>query len=429
LGLTESNQLDHLRRISEVVLTDRLTLVNAVIGRLIPKTELQQREIAWLLSYLKLRLPRLEIEEHDFLRCYPLSPPTLELAGQLWRHLPQFSLSSFLLDCVRMVYRRPAISIFALDDLFSLIEARLRRVPQWRSLFAAYDQVMRRAVQRLNPEWRLWGRMLARALALHTVAEAPATSRQLAEGCLIYDPEARADSYELIAMLLDQMQRLAPEHIQSDGRAEPRYHLAPPSFQSLSERLLAESRAMSDASPQLFNLLCRCGQTFFLDWPLAPAAGVAPDSPAMLERNWRAEQAPGLLRLFSDGRRGEPLRVVILCWTLSGKLAQVRPTDLVWRIAAPTPAELQALKSLAVLLEWQQTKHPDSYSPQFAELLADMRARANQAFMRLFMLDGHLSQNARPVLIDCEPPLSLLSLLQRQLASPDAEAPRDLWRA
>jgi hypothetical protein len=81
---------------------------------------------------------------------------------------------------------------------------------------------------------------------------------------------------------------------------------------------------------------------------------------------------------------------------------------------------LRALKSLAVLTEWERLRHANVESPQFGRLMADARAQAEQLFARLMLLDGHLSRNARQVLMDCEPPLSLLALLRRQNESLNA---------
>lgn len=430
-----------LLRISELVITDRASLLNLALERLCSKSTRQQREIAWVLRALKQRLPLLECSEPEFVRSYPLHPPALHLAQALWRALPEFNLSQFLLDSVRAVYERPAISLFAVDDLFDRLEPTLRHAPQWQSLFEAHDQVMRRAVQRFNPEWRLWGRMLTRALLLYTAAEIPVTSRELAESCLIYDVTAdgkvenghgeaelddaaspssdldppssnsQAEGYHWLALLLDQMQRLASEYIQNDGAPEPRYTLAQQRYRSIGEKLLAESKAIGDAAPQLFRLLCRCGGVYFEDWPLAFHTQ---DEPSKGELDWWVEESPGLIRLIGTAATSAPLRVLMLSWAIRGKAAQARASDFVWRLADPSPGELRALKSFAVLSEWQRTRHVNTESPHFAQLLEDAQAQAAQIFARLLMLDGHLSQNARPVLLDCEPPLSLRALLLRQ---------------
>jgi hypothetical protein len=420
-------RLRQLLKTSEVILTDCASLVNMALEQLLAKTPRQKREAAWLLHYLRQRLARLDCGEYEFIRCYPLHPPALRIAQRLWRYLPDFPLTQFLLDCARLAYHRPAISLFTLNDLFDLLEAPLRRVPQWQSLFEAYDQVERRIIPRFNPEWRLWARLLARALALHTAAELPATSRELAAGCLIYDlttpgaADDQADDDQLIALLLDQMRRLAPEQIHSHGAPEPCYRLAQRHYRSIGEKLLAESKALDDAAPQLFHLLCTCGGTFFQDWPLRRAESFSdkdtPGAPgeARAEPLWLVEETPGLIRLSAPVPGGEPVRLILVSWATRGKVTQLRPADFVWRLAEPAAHEAKALKALAVLSEWQRAEYPEAQSPQFARLLADHRAQAERIFARLLILDGHLHQNARPVLIDREPPLALLSLLQRQV--------------
>ncbi len=389
-----------LLRISELVITDRASLLNLALERLCSKSTRQQREIAWVLRALKQRLPLLECSEPEFVRSYPLHPPALRLAQELWRALPEFNLSQFLLDSVRAVYERPAISLFAVDDLFDRLESPLRHDPQWQSLFEAHDQVMRRAVQHFNPEWRLWGRMLTRALLLYTAADIPVTSRELAESCLIYDvtadgkaenrpakPEldvaftqsssSQAEGYHWLALLLDQMQRLASEYIQSDGAPEPRYTLAQQRYRSIGEKLLAESKAIGDAAPQLFRLLCQCGGVYFEDWPVTSHTQ---DDPSKGELDWWVEESPGLIRLIGTTATSAPLRVMILSWAIRGKAAQARTSDFVWRLAEPSPGELRLLKSFAVLTEWQRTRHVNTESPQFAQLFQDAHAQAEQIF-------------------------------------------------
>jgi len=423
-----------LLRISELVLTDRASLLNLALERLCSKSTRQQREIAWVLRALKQRLPLLQCNEQEFVRSYPLHPPALRLAQKLWRALPEFNLSQFLMDGVRAVYERPAISLFAVDDLFERLEAPLRHDLQWQHLFEAHDQIVRRVLPHFNPEWRLWGRMLTRALLLYTIADIPVTSRELAESCLIYDvtaggktenghgqgePEtatsqsaiSNTEGYHWLALLLDQMQRLASEYIHSDGAPEPRYLLAQQRYRSIGEKLLAESKAIGDAAPQLFRLLCQCGGVYFEDWPLTSPNE---EEPTQAELDWWVEEAPGLIRLIGTAAGGASLRVLMMSWAIRGKATQVRSSDFVWRLAEPSPGELRALKSFAVLSEWQQTRHVNAESPQFARLLQDARAQVAQIFARLLLLDGHLSQNARPVLLDCEPPLSLRALLLRQ---------------
>ena len=425
-----------LLRISELVLTDRASLVNLALERLLAKGSRQQREIAWLLRALKQQLPLLECNEQEFIRCYPLHPPALRLAQQLWLTLPESNLARFLLDSTRTVYERPAISLFAVDDLFELLQTPLRRDPRWQSLFEAHDQVLR-AVQPFNSEWRLWARIVTRALVLYTAADLPVTSRELAESCLIYGVNAahgaeknhhetaldtavsssststpdssssNSENYHWIELLLDQMRRLAPEYILSDGATEPRYTLARLHYRSIGEKLLAESKAIGDAAPQLFRLLCQCGGAYFEDWPLA----LTGRSDVSFE--WRVEEMTNALR-FVGTAADAPLRVLIGSWTLRGKVPQAQALDFVWRLAEPSSNELRVLKSLAVLHAWQEAGHANVDSPPFACLLADVREQAEQIFARLLLLDGHLSQNARPVPVDCEPPLSLHALLRRQ---------------
>jgi hypothetical protein len=429
-----------LLRVSEIVLTDCASLVNLALERLLSKSARQEREIAWLLRALKRRLPLLACHELEFIRSYPLHPLALRLAQQLWSALPEFNLSQFILDGARAVYERPAISVFTVDDLFDRLEGILRRDARWQSLFDAHDQVMRRAVERFNPEWRLWARMLTRALLLYTAAEVPVTSRELAESCLIYDMSddhraengqrtldqdatisqpavSSSETYHSLALLLDQMQRLAPEYIESDNGVEPRYRLAQHHYRSIGEKLLAESKAISDAAPQLFRLLCRCGGAYFEDWPVVSMTEKSPSD------EWRVEEAPGLMRLIGNSS-ARPLRVLIWSWTMRGRAPQVRGSDFVWRAAEPSPSELRALKSFAVLSEWQQSRHPNVASPQFTQLFADACAQAKQIFARLLLLDGHLSQQARPVFLDCEPPLDLRALLLRQSEVSSASAGR-----
>jgi hypothetical protein len=270
---------------------------------------------------------------------------------------------------------------------------------------------MRRAVERLTDEWQPWGQKLARALALHTAAGLPATGRELAEGCLIYGLATESESYDLAAQLLDQMRRLAPDHIYSDDAPEPRSRLAQRPYQSIEERLRAEGQALGDAAPQLFSLLCGCGGTYFEDWPLKLLAASASDPGEGGGEEWRVDESPGVLCLTGGSDAEFPLRLIILSWARWGRPTRLHPTDFIWRLAPPTASEVEALKSFAVLREWQQRGRPDSRSPQFAQLLADYRARVDRVFMRLLILDGHLSQNARPIFIDCEPPLSLADLL------------------
>jgi len=134
------------------------------------------------------------------------------------------------------------------------------------------------------------------------------------------------------------------------------------------------------------------------------------------------EEAPGLIRLIGTAAGGASLRVLMMSWAIRGKATQVGSSDFIWRLAEPSPGELRALKSFAVLSDWRQTRHVNAESPQFARLLQDARAQVEQIFARLLLLDGHLSQNARPVLVDCEPPLSLRALLLRQAEAASAGA-------
>ncbi len=406
------SRLQRLMKLAEIVQVDCASLLNAALTCLAGKRLRQQREAAWILHYLKQRLPHLSCEEHEFINCYPLHPPVLRLAQQLWRYLPQFQLTQFVLDCLRQVHQRPAVSIFALGDLFGLLEHQLRQVRELQDLFAAYDQVMSQAVERLHQEWRLWGRLLAQALFLHTAINAPATSQELADGCLLYSLDEASASYPVIAELLDQMHRLAPDCIRHDGAAEPRYVLSRPSELSIEERLLTESDTIGDAAPALFDLLVACGAGYFQDWPRQfndeAERHSHPDDGSL----WRVERKPEGILLVSSSAA---LRLLMRHWAAADKTVRGEATGFEWVPARPTPNELQVLKSYAVLKKWQRAGAPQTQSPQFAPLLADYRRQAERLFVRLFILEGRLSRNAppiEPILIEQEPPLSLSELLR-----------------
>jgi hypothetical protein len=406
------SRLQRLMKMAEIVQVDCASLLNAALGSLASKTLHQQREVAWIFHHLKQRLPHLSCEEHEFINCYPLHPSVLRLTQQLWRYLPQFKLTQFVLDCLCQVYQRPAVSLFTLDDLFVLLEHQLRQVTQLQDLFAAYDQVMSQAVERLHQEWRLWGRLLAQALLLHTAINAPATSQELADDCLLYSLDGLSASYQVIAELLDQMHRLAPDCIRHDGAAEPRYELSRPAELSIEERLLTESDAISDAAPALFDLLLACGGGYFQDWPQQfsdeAKLGSQPDDGSL----WRVEREPEGILLMSASAS---LSLLIRHWAAADKTVRGEAADFEWIPARPTPDELRMLKSYAVLRKWQQSGALQTRSPQFAHLLADYRQQAGRLFVRLFILEGRLNQNAppiKPILIDQEPPFSLSALLR-----------------
>src|SRR6185436_20523362 len=111
-----------------------------------------------VLGRLREKLPELNYGYEEFIELYPLEVSTWTIGGHLHRWIEGFSFPEFAVRAADSVKRRPAPSLFALNDMFTLYEPQLRHVEALQASFAGYDRFVAEALPRLGSQQRLWAR-------------------------------------------------------------------------------------------------------------------------------------------------------------------------------------------------------------------------------------------------------------------------------
>lgn len=243
--------------------------IPTLIGiHLLPKTARQRTTISKIREQLRQTLPELNLDEQEFVNIYPLHPAVWEIGARLRPYLEKFSFPAFAIKAAEKVRNRPAESLFTVDEMLDVLESSLRRSPQLKFAFEAYDKTIESVLPRVSQGQRLHTRMLIKAILMHTLAGLPATVRDLTNSILFYDLTGKNQSYALAAAVLKQIKSLSKslEAVGEDNNRQYRFALH--QGQVIEERLDAIARTLSDSDPRLGVSVVAAGLNLFEDWPL-----------------------------------------------------------------------------------------------------------------------------------------------------------------
>ncbi len=387
--------------ISSLVDTYRIEYVSAralrsaTASNILVKNARQRREIMNVLEQLRRRLPDLPCTDEEFVELYPLEVSTWGVGGQLHRWIDGFSFPEFAARAAESVKRRPAASLFALNDMFTLYEPQLRNVEALVPIFDAYDRLVADAVPRLGQNQRLWGRLALQSIFMHTIAGISADVKTITNSVLLYDLHGGVSSYAMMSAVLKQMETLDAGQIVATGDGTSRrYGLVTDEREALLVRVEELADSIEDDSETHYALL-GIGGNVFADWPFA----ASPSGPNRTDL-WQIDASEGLITLQArtlDGR-DEPAdtrrpRLVLIPpgrpWSEATEIVRDDALAACWIVSKPTSAERAAMRRwlAAARLSADEggRRHPDLPS-----VLAELETAAVDAFRRVCVEGGTL---------------------------------------
>lgn len=281
---------------------DRTNIREIISRNILKKNSRQKLELTKIFSFIKLRLPNFQSSERDFVDSYPFHPVIFDLAEKIRGKVSSFSLIDFVINAYPRISSHKAISIVTLDYLFDQIEYDIKEIPALGPLYSFYLSISDKTLARQQGRWKLWGKMLLKALFLFTLADRTPTVRDLADSLLLFDDTEGGLSYNAVGMLLIQMEKDAESDFMAAGdRLERTYRFRIALAREEFDRKLSTiASQIPDSDSRVAQTLLMVAERFFPDWPVRrpPFKGSASDSfPRMV--NWNGTERPGLFLLSS----------------------------------------------------------------------------------------------------------------------------------
>jgi hypothetical protein len=363
-------------------------LRSAIAAHVLVKNARQRREIAKVLDQLRSRLPHFDTTDEEFIELYPLAISTWSVGAHLHRHVPGFSLPEFVRLATASVMRRPAASLFALNDLFALYEPQLRRVDLLAASFEAYDRLVADALPRLGQSQRLWGRLGLQSIFMHTVAGIAADVPTIVNSVLLYDLHGGESSHEMMSAVLKQLETLDSGQLVASGEgANRRYSFVIDEREALVA--LVDDMADEIDPDEATAALLKAGGSVFADWPLAAGAGEM----GRLDL-WEIQQGDGWISLeakSSDESQAERPRLTIFSpgrpWHEANEHAKRRPATACWIAAMPSPFERDVLRRWVAATRLARSERGSRFA-DLGHLLAELDDRAASFFRRAYVEAG-----------------------------------------
>lgn len=377
----------------------------AAASRVLRKNARQRRDIQQVLAELREKLPHLSASEEEFIDLYPLEISTWTIGGHLHRWIEEFSFPEFAARAAESVKGRPALSLFALNDMFSLYEPQLRRVEGLGPIFAAYDKLVAEALPSVGQAQRLWARLALQSIFMHTIAGIAVDVKTLTNSVLIFDLHGGGSSYQMMAAVLKQLEALGREQLLASGSSlERRYSLVSGKREALLSSVDELAREIDDNDDEVAWTLLRFGRQFFADWPFGASGPVRSDL-WDIERGSRAVSVRA--RSFGDqndsaplehGQRATRRRLVIFRpgrpWSEARDESVREPGTACWTGGVPTPAEWLLLKQWVAVTRLAKSRR----SKRFVDLDAlrhELREQCAAAFRRIYIDAGVLVTSDR----------------------------------
>jgi hypothetical protein len=288
---------------------DRANLKEIIVRNILKKSSRQKQELGKVYSFIKLKLPNFQPSEKEFVEAYPFHPVIFELTEKLRGRVPAYSLMAFLINTYPRISTHRAISIVTLDHLFDRLEFDIKNSSSLQPLHQLYLQLVEKTLVRQQDRWKLWGKLLLKAIFLFTLADRTPTVRDLTDSLLLFEDSETGLSYNPVGMLLTQMEKDCESAFSVSGeRLERTYRfrvaLAREEFEA---QLEAIAQQITETDIRLSNILLLAAERIFPDWPIYRPLSKGPMvEPIPLQVNWNGTQRPGLFLLSPSFRELQP---------------------------------------------------------------------------------------------------------------------------
>ena len=444
---------------------DRSNLREIISRYIFRKNPRQQQDVRKLHSFIKAKLPNFQYSENEFSETYPFHPLIFDLAEKIKSKIPGFSLLDFVNTIYPKVSSYRAISLVTIEAIFDRMEFEMKSAPQGKKLYSLYHNLVEQAVPRLQDRYRLWGKMLLKAIYLFTLSDRSASVRDLADALLLFE-DSEGLSYNVVGMLLSQMEKVAENAFTaSDDRLDRTYRLGATDVrQELDQYFQGIAAQIPDSEPRLAGILMEAAVDIFSDWPAErDQTKVSARNPVSTQLFWRGTKRPGLLvpsaRFQSslEDNRLEPIDGSALSaqlpelldsdaevkgllespappvyppeWILwfepasllGGAEDNLRPrkvTEIFWLPATPDGDEIELLKKALALRLTERAASNDFSASDIRSLHEELRGNVANLFRELYLSRGRIitygrTQSFNQGHLECRTFLSLLNYLFR----------------
>jgi energy-coupling factor transporter ATP-binding protein EcfA2 len=362
----------------------------ATASQVLRKNARQHREILEVLGRLREKLPELNYGDEEFIELYPLEVSTWTIGGHLHRWIDGFSFPEFAARAADSVKRRPALSLFALNDMFAFYEAQLRRVESLQPFFAVYDRLVAEAIPQLAQSHRLWASLALQSIFMHTIAGISVDVITLTNSVLLYSLHGSGSSYVFMAAVLKQLETLGRGQIVAAGEGSARrYGLVTGQREAVIAHVDEVADAIDDEDEVAWALLSFGGH-FFADWPIVDSTAVAGRNPI-----WEVGNSPGAVtvRAIGDDDEGERPSLVILAagrpWSDARDVVGDSKGVACWIGAAPTPTGTQTVKKWIAVTRLADDERFNRFA-DLATLRTELDEQAASVFRRTYIERGTL---------------------------------------
>jgi hypothetical protein len=141
---------------------------------------------------LRGAVPNFNWSEARFASLYPVHPLVAEVAAGVRLYVPGFAFLPFAAGVAARAAARPALSLVLLDEVFDATEAGLRKAPDLKEVFAAYDGLTASCVNQLPVMLRHQARLILKSLFVLSLDGRGATAGELCAALLLTDELSEA---------------------------------------------------------------------------------------------------------------------------------------------------------------------------------------------------------------------------------------------
>ncbi|MBA3440012.1 MAG: hypothetical protein H0T92_09120, partial [Pyrinomonadaceae bacterium] len=248
--------------------------------------------------YLSLRaaVPGFNWSEPRFAAVYPVHPLVADTTAAVRLYVPAFAFLPFAAAASMRAVGRPALSLVLLDEVFDTAESDLRKDPNLKSAFAAYDELTIKGAAQLPVMQRLEAKLVLKALFILSLDGRGASGRELCAALLLSDEADPNLIVQRIEGMLTLLTQSAPPGAlqKSQDSTEARFRLPVSSSAQFDSALARSAERLPDADSATNDLLRTIARGRFNDWSLVDE-GDAKQIAADLYIPWRGQKRRGRL--------------------------------------------------------------------------------------------------------------------------------------
>ncbi|MGH9821475.1 MAG: hypothetical protein ACRD43_15020, partial [Pyrinomonadaceae bacterium] len=378
---------------------DQEHLYKIVDSYIFPKNLQKLQVLHEVYESIKNSLPGFKWSEQKFKALYPLHPVILEVTPFVRFYVHDFALLGFAAEAGAKVMSRPADSLISLDEVFDNVEEHLRKVPDLLDAFAAFDRLNNEIVRKLPLVQRLHGKLILKALLLHSLDGAGKIADDIRSAMLIVDEHDPDSSAKYVAEILDKFAEALPNDINriAEYGRETRYSFKLTIKDDLNSALTAAIAGVTfDAVPKILR---RAMRDRFSDCTLSDD-----DSERLdwmdCQINWRGGLRRGRLfwRNSTAVAVGEALKsgADLIDWEVVVNLgdkdddekATQEDWKVIWRSAPMAPEEIETVLRFHVLLTDPELR--ETFNTQIRSSMHAHKLAVDKVFQRCFLTDGTL---------------------------------------